>query len=100
MVLSVHQNLKAQGVGSFPSFSAQSDSTTEISSCTPWQYCRIYWLDFPTSSTIAGVRGAAGERHRAMAKSIVHTYNNLNTVRSPNGGDPSYIRVCALRPQQ
>ena len=26
--------------------------------CTPWQYCRTYGLDLPTSSVITGMRGA------------------------------------------
>ena len=56
--------LEAQGVGvygvvHFRYFSAQSDSTMEISSCTPWLYCRNCGLDVPTSSFITGVRGAA-----------------------------------------
>ena len=35
--------------------------------CTLWQYCRTYGFDFPTFSTITGVRGAAGGRHLAVA---------------------------------
>ena len=57
-----------QGVGSFHSFSAQSDSATQFSWCTPWQCCRTYGLDFPTSSIITGMRGAAGGRQPAAAK--------------------------------
>ena len=60
------------GVGSFRSFSAYLDPTMEISSCTPWQYCRTYGLGFPTSSTIAGVRGAAGERQLAVTPLYIH----------------------------
>ena len=64
--------IKAQGVGvygieSFRSFSAHFDSIIETSSCTPWQYCRTYGLDFRTSSTNTGVRGAAGGRQPAAA---------------------------------
>ena len=37
----------------------------EICECTPWQCCPTYGLDLPTSSTITGVRGAAGGRQPA-----------------------------------
>ena len=37
----------------------------ENSSGIPWQYCRTYGLDFPTSSTITGMRGAAGGHQTA-----------------------------------
>ena len=54
---------RVQGVGSVLLFSAQPDSTMEFSLSTPWQSCRIYGLDLPTSSTIAGMDEAAGWRH-------------------------------------
>ena len=57
-----------QGVGSFRSLSAQSDSAKEICQCTPWQCCLTYGLDFPASSTIPGVRGAVGGRQPVAAK--------------------------------
>ena len=42
------QGVGVQGVGSFRSFSAQSNSTIKI---TPWQYCLTCGLDFPSCCT-------------------------------------------------
>lgn len=56
-----------QGVGPYCYLSAQPDSFMEISQRTSWQYCRTYGLDAPTSSTIAGMRRAAGDRQPATA---------------------------------
>ena len=56
------------GVGPCSYLSAQSDSAIEVSRCTPWKCCRIYGLDFPTFSTIAGLRQAEVGRHLAAAK--------------------------------
>ena len=89
--------LKAQGVGvkgvrTFRSFSAQSDSTMEISSCTPWQqYCRTYRLDFPTSSTIKGVRGAVGGRQSATANPPCIYCNSFEN--SGWSGDKAYLEI-------
>ena len=33
-------------------------SSTKYFGCTPWQCCRIYALDLPTSSVVTGMRGA------------------------------------------
>ena len=60
---------RVQGVGSILPLSAQPDSTMGNSSCTPWQYCRIYDPDLPKSSTIKGMREAAGGRQLAVANS-------------------------------
>ena len=61
-----------QAVGSVLSFSAQPDSTMEISECTPWQYCRIHGLDLLTSSIVTGMREGAGGRQPAAAYIHVH----------------------------
>ena len=54
----------------------------EISSCTPWQYCRTYGLDVPTSST--GMRRAAGGRQPAAAKPpYTHIYYASASERAP-----------------
>ena len=37
-------------------------------SCTPWQYCRIYVLDFPISATTTGIYKATGGRQPSAAK--------------------------------
>ena len=70
MLLSACKTLKlrVQSLGAFRYFSAQSHSTTKNSSCIPWQYCRTHGLDFPTSSAITGVDGAADRQKPAAAK--------------------------------
>ena len=50
------------------SFCAQFYSTMGIPSCIPWQYCRTYGLEFPTSPTISGVGGVAGGHHSDASK--------------------------------
>ena len=68
------------GVGPVFSFSAQRDSTMELSWCAPWLYCRIYSLDLPTSSTITGIRDAARGRQPAAAKRspLVRVYIDIS----------------------
>ena len=53
--------LDTQGIG------RRVFSFLEMSSCTPWQYCSTYGLDFTTFSTITGVREVAGGRQPAAA---------------------------------
>ena len=58
----------------------------EISSCTPWQHCRSYGLDVPTSSTITGLRGAAGGRHPAASRPpCKYIYIYVGGLSSPAG---------------
>ena len=57
-----------QTVGSFRSFSAQSDPDTEISYRTPWQCCRTFGLDLPTFSTITTVHGSEVGHQPTAAK--------------------------------
>ena len=46
-----------------PVFYSALHSNTINFLCTPWQYCRVCGLDFPTSLVISGMRGAkAGVR--------------------------------------
>ena len=68
------------GVGPVFSFSAQRDSTMELSWCAPRLYCRIYSLDLPTSSTITGIRDAARGRQPAAAKRspLVRVYIDIS----------------------
>ena len=40
------------------------------SECAPRQYCRIYGRDLPSSSTVTGMREAAGGRKPAAAKPL------------------------------
>ena len=76
----------------------------EIASCTPWQhFCRTYGLDFPTSPTITGVRGAAGGRQPAAAKPasilIFYEWFLRGSWPSSNGGNPLQIVPRAAGPQ-
>ena len=81
----------------FRSFSAQSDPTIEISSCTSWQYCRTYYgrLDFPTSPTITGVRGAADGRQPVAAKPLC-----IHPVPSFKKKNPLLVVVYCLVPSR
>ena len=62
------EGCRVQTVGSFRSFSAQSDQDTEIPYRTPWQCCHTFGLDLPTFSTITTVHGSEVGHQPTAAK--------------------------------
>ena len=65
-----------------------------ISSCTPWQYCRTYGFDFPTSWTITGVRGAEVGRQPYAATTPCNTYTLVS--ERVTQGQPAQLRISLI----
>ena len=63
------RGVRRRDTGSSGYFSVQpATKACKCLKCTPWQYCRIFGLELPTSPTFTGVSRAAGQHKRAAAK--------------------------------